>query len=164
MAWCERCGSIQLARARGGNALQRALRVIGMRTVICRRCGWRSFRSWQFSEITRQQAPLTTDHIDSSPGTADTGFAELPTSTGDATATKDFDLSQIEGLDRVSFVTETTAQTGQPARRRKPRKAGRAGKRPRRREVAVTAFIGLTALVAVLVAFRGCEPPADYSE
>jgi len=43
---CERCGSIQTARARATFVDKILLLLTGREPFICRRCGWRARRAW----------------------------------------------------------------------------------------------------------------------
>ena len=49
---CDRCGSIDIVRARA-RVLDKVIRLFtGKKPFVCRRCGWRARRAW--SEADRQ--------------------------------------------------------------------------------------------------------------
>ena len=53
MALCERCGSIQIARARPHPADKAVALLTSKRPFVCRRCGWRGWRSWTDSDLAQ---------------------------------------------------------------------------------------------------------------
>lgn len=61
MAICEKCGSINIVRARSGVMAKAIALCTGRKPFLCRRCGWRGQRSWNDQDLgdrnNRGEAP-----------------------------------------------------------------------------------------------------------
>ena len=145
LALCERCGSIQIVRARS----RLADRVIALLTVrrpfVCRRCGWRGRRAWTDSDLAK-----TADLSFSGEAEVDPSLVALDDIPREAVRPSEFELSTLD------LTQPVTADPKNDSTRHRRRGKRRRQKRSRRREIfAAIALLALAIFGITLLGVTG---------
>ena len=172
MALCERCGSLQVVRARAKLADKVLAFFTAKRLFVCRRCGWRGRRAWTDADLARRP-----DYGSIGGGEIDPALVVLDDRKHASTlpakdvvsANAEFDLSALD------FATTAPGESKDPnaetvttvaSRKAGRRSVHRRRKRSRRRKI--VSAIAMTALAMFLLVMFGLTGscgggPADRS-
>jgi len=133
---CERCGSIQIVRARSRLADRVVALLTGTRLFVCRRCGWRGRRAWTDSDL----AKLADLRFSVDPSLV--GLDDIPR---EAVRPSEFALSTLDLTQPVT--ADEKIVSSRHGRRGKRRRL----KRSRRREIFAAITLSALALFGIIL-------------
>jgi len=153
MALCERCGSIQIVRARSRLADRAVALLTAKRPFVCRRCGWRGRRAWTDSDLAKLADLRSSGEV-----AVDPSLVALDHIPREAVRPSEFELSTLDLTPPVTADEKiVSSRHGRRGKRRRQ-------KRSRRREIfAVIAVSALAMLGIVLLGLTGScvgSPPS----
>ena len=142
MALCERCGSIQIVRARSRLADRAVALLTARRPFVCGRCGWKGRRAWTDSDLAKLADLRSSGEV-----AVDPSLVALDDIRREAVRPGEFELSTLDLTQPVTADEKIVA--GRHGRRGKRSRL----KRSQRREI--FAVIALSALVMFGIALLG---------
>lgn len=151
---CDRCGSIQVVRARSQPLDRAILALTGLRPVLCRRCGWQGRKRWSAADDFPR--PIAPDELDPSLSVLDDALAASRRPTIDP----DAELQFVEPS-TLTGIPLSPSQTIEPSAQRRVSRSRRGANRARvsaarkREVIGGIAIAALTTFIVVALILTG---------